>query len=38
VPSRFIRGEGHADIVDLELSMIGLPGVAGDGMPGKNAQ
>ena len=38
VPSRFIRGEGHADIADLELSMIGLPGVAGDGMPGKNAQ
>ena len=35
--SRFIRGEGHADIADLELTMIGLPGVLGDGMPGKNA-
>jgi hypothetical protein len=38
VLSRFIRGEGHADVVDLELSMIGLPGVAGDGMSGENAQ
>ena len=39
VPSRFIRGEGHADIADLERSMIGLlPGVAEDGMAGKNAQ
>ena len=38
VPSRSIRGEGHADIADLELTMIGLPGVSEDGMPGKNAQ
>ena len=38
MPSRFIRGEGHADIADLERTMIGLPGVPGDGMPGENAQ
>ena len=38
VPSRSIHGEGHTDIADLELTMIGLLGVAGDGMPGKNAQ
>jgi len=38
VPSRSIRGEGHADIADLERTMIGLPGVPGDGMPGKNTQ
>ncbi len=38
MPSRSIRGEGHADIADLERTMIGLPGVPGDGMPGKNAQ
>ena len=36
--SETLDGEGHADIADLELTMIGLPGVAGDGMPGKNAQ
>ena len=38
VPSRSIHGEGHTDIADLELTMIGLLGVAGDGMPGKNVQ
>ena len=38
VPSRFIRGEGHADIAALELTVIGFPGVVGDGMPGKNEQ
>src|SRR6202047_1683781 len=38
VPSRSIRGEGHADIAALELTVIGLPGVVGDGMPGKNVQ
>ena len=38
VPSRSTHGEGHADIADLERTMIGLPGVPGDGMPGKNAQ
>jgi hypothetical protein len=38
VPSRSIHGEGDADIADLELTMIGLLGVAGDGMAGKNAQ
>jgi len=38
VPSRSIRGEGHADIAVLELTVIGFPGVVGDGMPGKNVQ
>src|ERR1700680_2675420 len=38
VPSRSTLGEGHTDIVALELSMIGLPGVVEDGMPGRNAQ
>ena len=38
VPSRSTLGEGHTDIVALELSMIGLPGVVEDGMPGKNGQ
>jgi hypothetical protein len=28
--------EGHADIAVLELTVIGLPGVVEDGMPGKN--
>src|SRR4029450_12024342 len=31
-------GEGPADIVALERSMIGLPGVVEDGMPGGNVQ
>jgi len=35
VPSRSTLGEGHADIVALELSMIGVPGVVEDGMPGR---
>ena len=38
VPSRSTLGEGHADIVALELSMIGVPGVVEDGMPGRNGQ
>jgi hypothetical protein len=38
VPSRSTLGEGHADIVALELSMIGFPGVVEDGMPGWNEQ
>jgi hypothetical protein len=38
MPSRSIRGEGHADIAVLELTVIGFPGVVGDGMPGKNEQ
>jgi hypothetical protein len=38
VPSRSTLGEGHTDIVVLELSMIGLPGVVEDGMPGRNVQ
>jgi hypothetical protein len=38
VPSRSTLGEGHADIVALELSMIGVPGVVEDGMPGGNVQ
>ena len=38
VPSLSTHGEGHADIADLERTMIGLPGVPGDGMPGENAQ
>ena len=38
VPSRSIHGEGHADIAELERTMIGLLGVVGDGMAGKNAQ
>ena len=38
VPSRSTLGEGHADIVALELSMIGVPGVVEDGMPGENVQ
>ena len=36
VPSRSTLGEGHVDIAALELSMIGLPGVVEDGMPGAN--
>ena len=39
VPSRSTLGEGHTDIVVLELSMIGLPrSHAEDGMPGRNVQ
>src|SRR5262249_24786462 len=38
VPSRSTLGEGHVDIAALELSMIGLPGVVEDGMPGANEQ
>ena len=38
VPSRSTRGEGHADIAALELTVIGFAGVVGDGMPGKNVQ
>jgi hypothetical protein len=38
VPSRSTRGEGHADIAVLELTVIGFPGVVEDGMPGKNVQ
>jgi hypothetical protein len=38
VSSRSTLGEGHADIAALELSMIGLPGVVEDGMPGANEQ
>ena len=38
VPSRSTLGEGHADIVALELSMIGFPGVGEDGMPGGDVQ
>ena len=34
----YFLGEGHTDIVVLELSMIGLPGVVEDGMPGRNVQ
>ena len=36
VPSRSTLGEGHVDIAALERSMIGLPGVVEDGMPGAN--
>ena len=36
VPSR--STQGHADIVALELSMIGFPGVVEDGMSGGNVQ
>ena len=38
VPSRSTLGEGHDDIAALERSMIGLPGVVEDGMPGANEQ
>jgi hypothetical protein len=38
VLSRSTLGEGHVDIAALELSMIGLPGVVEDGMPGANEQ
>ena len=38
VPSRSTLGEGHVNIAALELSMIGLPGVEEDGMPGRNVQ
>jgi hypothetical protein len=38
VPSRSTLGEGHVDIAALERSMIGLPGVVEDGMPGANEQ
>src|SRR5262249_16900048 len=38
VPSRSTLGEGHVDIVALERSMIGLPEVVEDGMPGGNVQ
>ncbi|OAF13851.1 hypothetical protein AYJ54_43275 [Bradyrhizobium centrolobii] len=36
VPSRSTLGEGHVDIAALELTMIELPGVGEDGMPGQN--
>jgi len=36
VPSRSILGEGRVDIAALELTMIELPGVGEDGMPGQN--
>ena len=36
VPSRSTRGEGRVDIAALELTMIELPGVGEDGMPGQN--
>jgi len=38
VPSRSTLGEGRVDIVALDLSMIELPGVGEDGMPGQNGQ
>jgi hypothetical protein len=36
VPSRSTLGEGRVDIAALELTMIELPGVGEDGMPGQN--
>ena len=35
-PSRSTLGEGRVDIAALELTMIELPGVGEDGMPGQN--
>jgi hypothetical protein len=36
VPSRSTLGKGRVDIAALELTMIELPGVGEDGMPGQN--
>ena len=36
VPSWSTLGEGRVDIAALELTMIELPGVGEDGMPGQN--
>ena len=36
VPSRSTLGEGRVDIAALELTMIELPEVGEDGMPGQN--
>ena len=36
VPSLSTLGEGRVDIAALELTMIELPGVGEDGMPGQN--
>ena len=36
VPSRSTLGEGRVDIAALEMTMIELPGVGEDGMPGQN--
>jgi hypothetical protein len=36
VPSRSTLGQGRVDIAALELTMIELPGVGEDGMPGQN--
>ena len=38
VPSRSTLGEGRVDIAALELTMIELPGVGEDGMPGRNGE
>jgi hypothetical protein len=38
VPSRSTLGEGRVDIAALELIDVELPGVAEDGMPGRNGQ
>src|SRR6202171_2816070 len=38
VPSRWLDGEGHVGIEDLEHIGVGVPGVGEDGMPGRNEQ
>src|SRR5208283_5275691 len=38
VPSRSDLGEGHVGIEELDMTMLELPGVIEDGMPGRNGQ